>query len=247
MSAIAKLPEQSAIESIVINGDLKTLTPEQRVAYYGKVCDALGLNNMTQPFSYLTLNGKLVLYANKSCTEQLRKLYGVSITIVSREHLRDDGLYVVTARSSIGDRTDESIGAVNLKGKSGDDLANALMKAETKAKRRATLSICGLAMLDESEVDSIPGATHEQPIQRIEQTKAAPPATPAPERQPGDPDPDEIIDDPTCKHLGSLFKGSGWKWADLLAKIGVAPGTLPAFLRYRECEAAVRILTAKDG
>jgi phage tail sheath protein FI len=30
------------------------------------------------------------------------------------------------------------------------------MKAETKAKRRVTLSICGLNMLDESEVESIP-------------------------------------------------------------------------------------------
>jgi hypothetical protein len=31
-------------------------------------------------------------------------------------------------------------------------------KAVTKAKRRVTLSICGLGMLDESEVASIPGA-----------------------------------------------------------------------------------------
>jgi hypothetical protein len=33
-----------------------------------------------------------------------------------------------------------------------------MMKAETKSKRRVTLSIVGLGMLDESEVDSIPGA-----------------------------------------------------------------------------------------
>ena len=32
------------------------------------------------------------------------------------------------------------------------------MKAETKAKRRVTLSICGLGMLDETEVESIPDA-----------------------------------------------------------------------------------------
>ena len=32
------------------------------------------------------------------------------------------------------------------------------MKAETKAKRRVTLSICGLGMLDETEVETIPGA-----------------------------------------------------------------------------------------
>jgi hypothetical protein len=32
------------------------------------------------------------------------------------------------------------------------------MKCETKAKRRVTLSFCGLGMLDESEVESVPGA-----------------------------------------------------------------------------------------
>src|SRR6185312_3719783 len=38
------------------------------------------------------------------------------------------------------------------------------MKAETKAKRRVTLSICGLGMLDETEVDSIPDARRVQDI-----------------------------------------------------------------------------------
>ncbi len=36
-----------------------------------------------------------------------------------------------------------------------DDLANAMMKAETKAKRRVTLSICGLGMLDETEMATV--------------------------------------------------------------------------------------------
>ena len=37
----------------------------------------------------------------------------------------------------------------------GLDLANARMKVETKAKRRATLSICGLGFLDVSELDTM--------------------------------------------------------------------------------------------
>ncbi|EOV0478051.1 hypothetical protein ACOIM4_001927, partial [Campylobacter coli] len=44
-------------------------------------------------------------------------------------------------------------GALNIKNLGGDNLANAIMKAITKAKRRVTLSICGLGMLDESELD----------------------------------------------------------------------------------------------
>ena len=38
------------------------------------------------------------------------------------------------------------------------DPVNMLMKCETKAKRRATLSILGLAILDEMETETIPGA-----------------------------------------------------------------------------------------
>jgi hypothetical protein len=38
----------------------------------------------------------------------------------------------------------------------GDSLCNALMKGETKAKRRVTLSIAGLGWLDETELETIP-------------------------------------------------------------------------------------------
>ena len=40
------------------------------------------------------------------------------------------------------------------------------MKAETKSKRRVTLSICGLGFLDESEIDTIPDVVlHDAPAQ----------------------------------------------------------------------------------
>jgi hypothetical protein len=68
----------------------------------------------------------------------------------------------VTARATMPDgRHDESIGAVPIEGLKGENRANALMKGETKAKRRVTLSICGLGILDESEVESIAGAQVE--------------------------------------------------------------------------------------
>ncbi len=150
--------DMSVIERVMIEGDLKALTPEQRVAFYNRTCESLGLNPMTAPFSYLTLNGKLTLYARRDATDQLRRRYGISIRIVNRERMGD--VYVVTAQASTPDgRVDESTGAIPL-GESikGENLANALMKAETKAKRRVTLSICGLGMVDESEISSIKGA-----------------------------------------------------------------------------------------
>lgn len=145
------------IERLVALGDLGGLQPMERAAYYTKVCESLGLNPLTQPFAYITLNGKLTLYAKKDTSDQLRKIYAISIVIVKRE--RADDLCVVTARATTPDgRTDESIGAVNLAGLKGENLANALMKAETKAKRRVTLSICGLGWLDETEVQDVRGA-----------------------------------------------------------------------------------------
>ena len=49
------------------------------------------------------------------------------------------------------------VGVVN-KGDMRGDMANAQMKAVTKAKRRLTLSMCGLGWLDETEVQTIPDA-----------------------------------------------------------------------------------------
>lgn len=146
-----------AIETALIVGDLSKLGVEERLNYYNRVCESLGLNPLTQPFAYITLNGKLTLYAKRDATEQLRKVHGVSISELEKTFNAD--LYIVTAKAvdNTG-RCDVSTGAVNIGGLKGENLANAIMKAETKAKRRVTLSICGLGLLDETEVSSIPGA-----------------------------------------------------------------------------------------
>ncbi len=144
------------LAAVILNGDLAKLTPNQKVDYMLGVCKSMGLNPATKPFEFIALNGKLTMYARKDCTEQLRKIHGVSIKIVSREIVSD--CYVVQAQAT--DKTgkvDESLGAVSIAGLKGENLSNAMMKAETKAKRRVTLSICGLGMLDETEVSSIPG------------------------------------------------------------------------------------------
>ncbi len=147
------------LENVVVKGDLQNLTPSERLSYYSRLCESLGLNPMSKPFAYIQLNGKLVLYALKDCTDQLRSIKGISIEIVSREFNNELGLFLVTANGTNKDgRKDSSLGVVTIKGLGGDSLSNALMKAETKAKRRVTLSLAGLGMLDESEADSIPSA-----------------------------------------------------------------------------------------
>lgn len=149
------------IEAVVLQGDLNKLQPAERVTYYRQVCRSLGLNELTRPFQYIVLNGALTLYATKNCTDQLRELHGVSITRLEFKTLGD--IYLVTAYAvDKSSRTDSSTGAVAIGGLRGEMLANAYMKAETKSKRRVTLSLCGLGWTDESEIETIPGA---QPVQ----------------------------------------------------------------------------------
>lgn len=160
--AIAKPTiDASVIETVLVGGDLSKLSAQQRTSYYKAVCDSVGLNPLTKPFDYITLNGKLTLYARKDATDQLRNMHGVSITKLEREKL--EGIYLVTAYAMRDGRQDSSIGAVNIDNLKGDALANAMMKAETKAKRRVTLSICGLGMLDETELETIPASAIEKP------------------------------------------------------------------------------------
>lgn len=163
------------IQKLVLDGDLSKMSQQQKVIYYNQFCESLGLNPLTQPFQLIKFQGKERLYAAKDCTEQLRKIHGVSITDISTTSLND--VFIVTAKAlDKQGKTDCSTGAVNIKGLSGDNLANALMKAETKAKRRVTLSICGLGILDETETDTMAGAKKEPITEDVEHSVVTEPS-----------------------------------------------------------------------
>jgi hypothetical protein len=149
-------PPATTVEDVLIRGDLSKLTEAQRNEYYMRVCQSLGLNYLTRPFDYLMLNGKLVLYAKRDCADQLRKINGISVKIISRDVA--DGLLIVhsQAEDKTG-RTDEDFGVVPFKNAGNEFSANAMMKAVTKAKRRVTLSISGLGFLDETEIPATGG------------------------------------------------------------------------------------------
>jgi hypothetical protein len=173
-------PDPKAVEQAMLIGDISQMTDAQRIAYYVATCKSLNLNPLTKPFQALKGDdGKMTLYPDKGCAEQLRKLHRVSIKVIGREFL--DDLYIVTVRASTPDgREEESQGVVPIakpkgswkeyeyKGQqrrrfepeldshghevmvplTGAERAAALMRGETKAKRRATLAICGLGLPD---------------------------------------------------------------------------------------------------
>lgn len=169
-----ELTPYEVIERVITSGDLTNMDPEARVAFYWRTCESLGLNPLTRPLEYLNLEGKLTLYVRKDATDQLRRINRVSITKLERDIDDALGLLTVTAYGRTPDgREDAATGSVSIKGLGGNHLANTMMKAETKAKRRLTLALVGLGFLDESEVEGLGG-------QRVDPDELDGDARPAP-------------------------------------------------------------------
>ena len=145
----------AAVEALLATGDIGKLNIEQRIEFYKARCQAAGLDPRGRPFEYIVLQGKITLYAKKECAEQLNAKHGLSHEIISREIV--SGLYEVCVRvTSRSGRSGEDVGTVVITGLHGAELANARMKAVTKAKRRATLSFCGLGdVIDVTELDTV--------------------------------------------------------------------------------------------
>ena len=213
-------------EAAVMDNNLEALSPQERLDLVRKVCETTGLNPITGPLQYIRLSGKLTLYAKRDATDQLRKIHNVSVVITSREVMHD--VYVVTAKATMPNgRTDESTGAVALGNLKGEALANAYLKAETKAKRRVTLSICGLGFLDETEVQSIPDAV---PVP-MESFQSVIPSVKASKAQ--------------LDRIVSLHKDSGMGpeyWAEVKTKFSIQSSTA---LTFEQAESVISDLQAK--
>lgn len=160
---------------IALTGNLADLSPEQRMRYYERYCQHLGLDPITRPFDLLTTfeeNGaaKTILYANASCSAQLADKREVTYSKPETEYNEKLGLLTIHVQAMMPTNTAGMIrscwrrGVSHIEGLKGKRLENAIKKAETQAHRRATLALCGVAMPDESEIEDIPGA-HTSPLQ----------------------------------------------------------------------------------
>lgn len=184
MTPQSLVADLGSLERILLQGDLAGLNADDRIDYYRKVCATVGLNPLTKPFEYLVLDGKLVLYATRNCSDQLCFIHRLSVAIVSCNE--ENELMIVRARVTAPDgRSNEAMGVVDLKGMSGKFRANAMMRAETKAKRRAIMSMCGLSFIDETEVEDVPrnivSDAGNSTLSKMEAKHATPPKTEAPQ------------------------------------------------------------------
>jgi hypothetical protein len=155
--------ESRVIESVIVRGDISALSPNERATYYVELCKSLGLSAAAQPFAPLKLNGKEILYPTRGATDQLAAMHRINREIIDGPRVIDVAgtklVFAVCRATHPNGRTETATATVPLV-----DPANVLMKCETKAKRRATLSILGLGMLDETEVDSIPDSAKSEAL-----------------------------------------------------------------------------------
>ncbi len=166
----------NAIEQIVVDGNLESLNSDQRIQYYRSMCKTFNLDPLTKPFEYIELNKKLVLYVTKNACDQLRRTHNISITKLVKytegdtyfveAHAQDNtgrvdvstaGILLVTEEKYYYDRVTKERKVSQRGGDplSGTDLINAKLKCETKAKRRVTLSMGGLGLPDDDDVEKM--------------------------------------------------------------------------------------------
>lgn len=156
MSNLVSAEEKNmlAVESALVRNDISKLSTSERITFIHSLCKSVGLNPLTKPIAIINLQGREVPYATKDCSEQLRKIHGVSTQIISKGVVGDMYEVHIKARDKHG-KEDEDFAVIPIGNTKGNDLANLMMKCLTKAKRRVTLSICGLGVLDESELETI--------------------------------------------------------------------------------------------
>lgn len=158
MRTLPALPTISAedIEQALTIRDLSKLPPAVRVRYYLALCASVDVSPLGYPFIAMKNQaGELFFYATRELGDQLRVKHRVNTRILARE--REGDLYIVTVEARLPNgRTEEEQGVVDISGLKGQALGNAMMKASTKAKRRATLALCGLGVPSAEEGEAHP-------------------------------------------------------------------------------------------
>ena len=172
--------------------DPRAMTAEERAGYVATLCRALRLNPLTRPAQFINLSGKEVLYLTRTATDQLAAMHSLNRKTVDGPRVVDicgTKVGVCTVEVSLPSGRSETATATL----PAADFVNLYMKLETKAKRRGTLSILGLGVLGEDEIETIPGAQRST----INETPTTP--TQEPPQRPANPLGDLGIEAPASR------------------------------------------------
>ena len=231
--------DPAAIEAALMRNDYGRLPVAEKVALYRRTCESMGLNPLTQPFGFFKMSGgSEVLYAKRTAADQLRQIHGITLVDCSEAWDKDSKIFSVTVR--MRDKTgreDIDRGDVFIPDScKGMDLANAKMKAITKAKRRCTLSLVGLGFLDETEVMDARLPISRQTPEFVSEVTQTPMVTQEP-----------LADDDTKRQAFLLFKQLSEKISDLKARMmDKFPGLDSKTMTKQQCSELILFLNSMN-
>lgn len=144
---------------LATNGNTAKFTKEQKAELVMTISSHYGLNPALMPFNFINFQGQEKLYLTKVGCDQIAKNLNLTREIVSKDLDKETLILTITAKVSDKERSETAsasifLGSYNTKGElvklKGNDLANSLMKCESKAKRRATLAFIGFQFEEDS-------------------------------------------------------------------------------------------------
>ncbi|HEY9699661.1 MAG TPA: hypothetical protein V6D10_20540 [Trichocoleus sp.] len=172
-NAIVPTINNEILGRVFTSNGVHGLTAIERRMYYRWQCHRLGLDPYSFPFDYIeTKDNRLVLFPNQRATDQLRKNRDLSVKVVDRQIV--DGIVIATAACiELDGRETQADGTAELVDKydkplKGQLKAQAFEKADTRARRRATLAACGLSSEFQEESGRIMSAAIYDPPADVE-------------------------------------------------------------------------------
>lgn len=163
-----KIPA-SVLNKFLQTGDVISFTDEQKLLIMQMLCEKYGLDPVTRPLDLIKMPqsnntpAREIVYLTANGCELIAAKWKMSFKIKEKGIDKDAGVayFVLEGRIPETDRSDESTAYVqcvrkNIKNEPeyffGTDMANALMKCETKARRRLIKRLTGLDYIDEDDI-----------------------------------------------------------------------------------------------
>ena len=165
----AEIKKQEAQRSLPLaavkasmTGNWNGVTDMDRVKFIKHMCDSLSIDLVLNPFRFIDMRGKTVLYATAEAAFSLARKNKLTVQIIEEKFNKDTMILTTHVRAKFPNGTfTDDVGKLFIGGLSRQDRANAEMKCITKGKRRAILSSLGLSILDESELEEAKEQHHD--------------------------------------------------------------------------------------
>ena len=142
--------KSDAIMEYVRTGDVSHMSDTQKNEIIVGMCKHLRIDPAMKPIDIIPSANGEKLYLNHTATDMIAQSHNLSRKLHDLEFMFDNTIALLRAEVTNGDRVETGFAAITigrfeggkLVPQRGEELANTLMKLQTKALRRATLAFC---------------------------------------------------------------------------------------------------------